>query len=204
MPPAPDNLNSAVNDLRRALEGGPSPRVYAPLAEAYRLMGRTEEALLVAREGLEAFPRHLTIRLVLARSLADLGDVEAAAHAYKEILRDDPQNVEAAAYSESARSSAVSGPEPEPPEDACGRLQPGTLSEELEHLAELFSSPFEDGEIERPPEGIATLTLAEIYARQGLAEKAIEICEAILRRSPGDERATSSLAEYRRRLASVE
>ena len=196
----PDDLNGAVSDLVRALERGPSPRLYAPLAEAHRLRGYPEEALRVAREGLEAFPGHLAIRLVLARSLADLGDEGAAANAYRGILKDDPQNVEAGAYAEGQQRAAATLA----PNDVGEEGRPGTLSEELEHLAELFSGPFDRGDIERAPEGIATLTLAEIYARQGLSEKAIEICEAILKKSPGDEKATTRLAEYRRDLASVE
>ena len=193
----PDDLNESVNDLERALEKGPSPRVYAPLAEAYRITGRPQDAVRIARDGLEAFPRHLAIRLVLARSLADLGDEEAAAETYREILRDDPQNVEAGAYAPSPEPTPVPGDVPEP-------TRVGTLSEELEHLAELFSAPSECLAVDRPPEGIATLTLAEIYARQGLAEKAVEICETILEKHPGDERVTTRLAEYRRSLAAPE
>ncbi len=196
----PDDLDGAVSDLLRTLELGPSPRVYAPLAEAHRLRGNPEEALRVAREGLETFPGHLAIRLVLARSLADLGDEGAAANAYRGILRDDPQNIEAGAYAGDPPRAPATAASNEVGEE----VRPGTLSEELEHLAELFTRPFDRGDIEQAPEGIATLTLAEIYARQGLSEKAIEICEAILKKSPGDEKATTRLAEYRRDLASVE
>lgn len=193
----PDDLNGAVGALRRALEGGPSPRVYAPLAEAYRLTGRPGEAVSTAREGLRAFPGHLAIRLVLARSLADLGEEEEAQEAYRQILREDPGNVEAAAYSVQGQAS--------PELEGVGiRESPGTLSEELEHLAELFGDPYERRDGERHPDGIATLTLAEIYARQGLAEKAIEICEAMLEKNPDNEQVSAKLIEYRRSLASVE
>lgn len=195
MTQVPDDLEGAVTDLERALREGPSSRVYAPLAEAYRLTGRTEDAVRLARDGLAAFPGHLAIRLVLARSLVDRGDGAEAAEIYREILRDDPQNVEAGAYAGEAEDVSVP---PIPTEQA----RAGTLSEELEHLAELFGDPSDYGETERQPDGIATLTLAEIYARQGLAEKAVEICETILRRRPDDERATTRLAEYRRSLAS--
>ena len=193
----PDDLKGAVNQLERALREGPSPRVYAHLAEAYRRTGRADDAIRVAREGLVSFPRQLAIRLVLARSLVDIGDRDAATDVYRDILKDDPHNVEAGGY---AGEPGDNGPG----DLLTDQTETGSLSEELEHLAELFTDPSDNGESERQPDGIATLTLAEIYARQGMAEKAVEICETILERRPGDEQIMTRLAEYRRSLAAAD
>ena len=82
----------------------------------------------------------------------------------------------------------------------------GTLSEELAHLADLFARPVaetdETGAGE--PAGIATLTLAEIYARQGLYGEAARVCERILERDPENERVKAALSDYRRRPAPVQ
>jgi tetratricopeptide (TPR) repeat protein len=78
------------------------------------------------------------------------------------------------------------------------------LSEELAHLADLFLPV--DTSSEGPslgPSSIATLTLAEIYSRQGLYGKAAEVCERILERDPDNEGAKSALDEYRKHPASV-
>ncbi|MFH1503017.1 MAG: tetratricopeptide repeat protein [Candidatus Eisenbacteria bacterium] len=194
------------DDFLRALEDecadGASPRAYAPLAEAYRLEGRTDEALRVAREGAGAFPSHLGIRLVLARTLTDAGDRDGASKEYRFVLERDPANLEAAVLigapggSGDAGDAGGSGPADEPAERAGA-----SLSAELEHLAELFAAPA--GPRDSAPDAIATLTLAEIYARQGLADKAVEVCEAILRRDPDDAEAARRLQDYRKDLASI-
>ncbi len=195
-------------DTLRALEAecdsAASPRAFAPLAEAYRLAGRLEDARRVAGTGLEAFPEHHGMRLVLARTLMDSGDQGAAREQYGRVLERDPSNQEAAA---SLAACGEQGAEPKPAvESHAGEPEPlnldhGSLSSELEHLSDLFATPA--GPRDAPPDAIATLTLAEIYARQGATDRAIEVCEAILRRDPDDREAAARLERYRREMASL-
>ena len=56
--------------------------------------------------------------------------------------------------------------------------------------------PDNDGETTE----IATGTLAEIYAQQGLVERALEIYRRIARRSPDDEQVASRIRELTREL----
>lgn len=56
--------------------------------------------------------------------------------------------------------------------------------------------PDNDGETTE----IATGTLAEIYAQQGLVERALEIYRRIARRAPDDERVASRIRELTREL----
>jgi pentatricopeptide repeat protein len=82
-----------------------------------------------------------------------------------------------------------------------------SLSEELAHLADLFAPTGggPDGDsTELGPSSIATLTLAEIYSRQGLYEKAAEVCERMLESDPDNEGALSALEDYKGRLAAAE
>jgi len=239
MSPAPheqDWLEARIGEFEAALVEEPTPKSFAPLAEAYRLAGRVEEAVRTAQRGADVHPDHVGIRIVLARALADAGDRDRALSAYREVLDRDPENLEARSWMESVpqpetepldpeRSESESsvpqpsepaptGPRPTEPEPAePGETVPelgvaaGTLSEELAHLADLFmpsaGPPGHDGP-ELGPESIATLTLAEIYSRQGLPEKAAEVCERILARDPGNEKARAALVEYQNRLAAVE
>jgi tetratricopeptide (TPR) repeat protein len=216
MAPRSDDLSTRIEQLESQLERDPAPGVFAPLSEAYRLSGRLEEALGVAQRGAAAHPGHLAIRIVLARAIAASEGGPAATDAYSEVLERDPGNLEARAFIDSAgrtvrapcggtaqeegrESTAAS-------DDDAARPGPGTgsLSEELAHLADLFV-PAEPGAARESlePSSIATLTLAEIYSRQGLHDKAAEVCERILEREPDNERAKEALEDYRRHPASV-
>lgn len=49
----------------------PHSRIFAPLAEAYRKAGLIDEAILIAKEGLQIHPRFIAGRVSLARALFD-------------------------------------------------------------------------------------------------------------------------------------
>jgi hypothetical protein len=51
---------------------------------------------------------------------------------------------------------------------------------------------------------IATGTLAEIYAQQGLYDRALEIYRRIAQRSPADDRVAARIAELERTMAAGE
>jgi len=204
-----DDLISALGALEGVLSRGESARALAPLAEAQRLRGEIDEAIGTAEKGLAAFPDHVGIRIVLARALTDAGRGGEARQAYQDVLDRDPENLEAQAFLTPADKPAESpeaGAESEPAEGP-GATRAGGLGEELADLANLFSvrRPLDEASDDRDPlSGIATLTLAEIYARQSLYERAVEVCETILERSPDDEKARARLEEYRRELAAIE
>jgi tetratricopeptide (TPR) repeat protein len=202
--PGTASLDSTIAALEEEVGRAPGPRTYAPLSEAYRLTGRFEDAVRVAREGATAHPGHVGIRMVLARALAGSAQTDEARRTYGEVLRLDPGNSEARiALGLLGRKPSTPPAEPTAPRPRAET--PGSLSEELAHLSDLFSPRPETGLAERGYElsGIATLTLAEIYARQGFPQRAAEVCEMILERRPDDDAARARLAEYRRSLAAL-
>ena len=229
MAPQNDDFTTRIAELESELAREPSPRVFAPLAEAYRLSGQLDSALRTARLGIEAHPDHVGIRIVLARAILDSQGREKALSAYDDVLTLDSGNLEAQAYRYSAPEpveapvgnaitnrppvedeATVAPPADAPPtapeETAQSGRRPGagSLSEELAHLADLFRPV--DTNTDGPslePASIATLTLAEIYSRQGLYGKAAEVCERILERDPDNEGAKSALDEYKKHPASV-
>ena len=219
MAPHSDDLSARISELESELARNPSPRIFAPLAEAHRLSGRLDSALEIARSGIEAHPDHVGIRIVLARALVDSGDGESALSAYNDVLTLDPDSLEAHAYVDPVPERAepradvvppTDVPEEEPAPDrddaaaGCRRAGAGSLSEELAHLADLFLPVQTDAdEPSLGPSCIATLTLAEIYSRQGLYGEAAEVCERILERDPNNEKAKSALSEYRKHPATV-
>jgi tetratricopeptide (TPR) repeat protein len=207
MPLGTDDLVTAVGALEGALSMGASPRALAPLAEAQRLLGDTDRAIETAQSGLEAFPDHVGIRIVLARALSDAGRRAEAARAYQEIIDRDPGNLEAQSHLASAEVPAEP-PSIESERGTEGRSSrpTGDLHAELADLGGLFTPrrPTEDAlESDDGLWDIATLTLAEIYARQGLLDQAVDVCVRVLERKPDDEAARSKLEEYRRELTQV-
>jgi len=195
-------LDAAIVMLEREVREGRGSRAYASLAEALRTRGRLEDAVRIAREGAVAFPGHVAIRVALARALEESSRAREAREAYEEVLRLDPGSSEARiALGLLGRRAAE--PSQEAHAAAARPETPGSLSEELAHLSELFCSRPGTAFGERGAEfsGIATLTLAEIYARQGLPQRAVEVCETILEKRPEDAAARTRLEEYRRSLA---
>ncbi len=59
-------------------------------------------------------------------------------------------------------------------------------------------TPSEEQEPEQEPEPVVTETMAELYARQGLASEAAEVYRQLLRDRPGDQRLTARLRELER------
>ena len=219
MAPQYHDFSARIGELESELARDPSPKIFAPLAEAYRLSGQLDDALETARMGVEAHPDHMGIRIVLARATVDSQGRERGLPAYEDVLALDPDNLEARAYIDSVPEppeapaegaptrmlpDAAPSTTPENIEQSVRRPGAGSLSEELAHLADLFMPvDANSGGPTLGPSSIATLTLAEIYSRQGLHDKAAEVCERILERDPDNERARSALEEYKRDHASV-
>ncbi len=80
-------------ELRRKLDKDPASRLFAQLAEELRKEGRHEEAIGVARKGLEKNPNYPSARLTLARSLLDSGRPGEARPELEQIVRASPDNI---------------------------------------------------------------------------------------------------------------
>jgi len=152
----------------------------APYAEGLRRAGRLGDAVTVIREALRRHPRNVYGLVVLARCLRDQGEAEAAGMAVREALALDPSDptvrdlaslVAREPSPAPLAPAATDGPDPEeaPPEP--------TVAEAA--VPALF----------------VTETMAELYLRQGLHERAVAIYRALIARTPGDARLTARLAE---------
>ncbi len=63
---------TAANAIRRQeerLQRDPTSLAFAQLADLYRKIGRTRDAITLCREGLERYPHYTTARLILAKAL---------------------------------------------------------------------------------------------------------------------------------------
>lgn len=85
--------NLRITDLRKKLEKDPGSRLFAQLAEELRKEGKFDEAITVAREGLEKIPNYPSARLTLARALLDAGRPAEARPELEQIVRVSPDNI---------------------------------------------------------------------------------------------------------------
>jgi tetratricopeptide (TPR) repeat protein len=81
-----------IERYRRLLEKDPNSRVFAPLAEACRKAGRLEEALEIARAGVDRHPAYASGRVALARVLLSLENLQEAVAEIERALDAVPDN----------------------------------------------------------------------------------------------------------------
>lgn len=85
--------NARTGELRRKLEKDPGSRLFAQLAEELRKEGKHDEAISVARKGLERNPNYPSARLTLARALLDSGRPAEARPELESIVKGSPDNI---------------------------------------------------------------------------------------------------------------
>jgi tetratricopeptide (TPR) repeat protein len=70
----------------------PQSRAFAPLAEAHRKAGRLDEAIKVAKAGLEVHPGYSGGLVVLGRAFYEKGELDNAADILKKAVSDTPES----------------------------------------------------------------------------------------------------------------
>jgi tetratricopeptide (TPR) repeat protein len=82
-----------IEELRRRIQKDPASIAFAQLAEEHRRMGEFEEAVRVARAGLEQHPAYLSARVTLGRALLELGRFDEAQGEFEHVLLGAPDNL---------------------------------------------------------------------------------------------------------------
>jgi len=85
--------NPRIDELRKKLDKEPGSRLFAQLAEELRKDGDLEEAIQVAREGLQKHSNYPSARMTLGRALFDTGDWSAARAEFELVLKGAPDNI---------------------------------------------------------------------------------------------------------------
>jgi tetratricopeptide (TPR) repeat protein len=194
------------------------------LGRVYLALGRQEEARAEFETVIRVSPENLLANRLLGDVLALLGNAAGARERYRAVIAlgpadndiraklealergEDPRRVarmggEAAPAGATAPAKPAPGPPSSsarppaaPPRAAVPAAAPATSAPTLRRVLPEESKP-----AARPERhGVNTPTLAEIYARQGHTDRAIEIYEKVLAADPDDERSRSRLAELRR------
>lgn len=204
----------------------PDGRVFVHLADAYRRTGDLVRARELLDRGLRSHAGYASAHVVLARVLRDDGAAEEAIAAYRRVVELDPRNLEALrslgellaaagrrgdalAY---AREAAAIDPGDEGlrrlvaglEEEAAPAEAPGARGTGGDDAAaeDAVAEPFPGGVPVAGEAGLATETLADLYARQGLTLRAIAVYRRLLEERPGDERLLGKLRELEARVGS--
>ena len=188
---------------------------FVPLAEAYRQIGLLDDALEAARMGTQALPHFSPGFSTLGRVLGQMGRIDEAMSVFAKALSIDRQSQTALVGL--ARLHLIRGER-----DQARKIlsQAADFHPQDQHIRDMLIAldlprPWDKigpavveteagGEAEpaagekAASEAIFTATLAEIYLKQGLVEKAIDVYREILRQDPDNQSARERLAALQR------
>jgi hypothetical protein len=191
-------LSEALPALVAAVRANAAPREVMCAAEALWLAGRADEAAALLVPLVREDRWAIAPRVLLAWCYEDTGRAADAERCLARVRELDPANPYAAAVAPAESVPAASPPAgPEPAAavpDEAPPAEPVPLDErEAEPERALTAQELR----EIPPSPLYSATLADIFARQGFEEKAMEIYRAL-------ERAEGSPADVRERLRALE
>ena len=205
------SLLGKIAGYTESLASDPQSTVFVPLSEAYREMGLLEDALEVVRQGVGRQPSFGPGYATLGRIHAQRGDLDAAQAAFEKALALDPENTSAlqglAQVQElQGNRSAVKELLEKVLAGNAGTGLPGeeptlSVSEEEDQATEAPSADLPDmgdSPDQGTPEPFATATLAEIYLKQGLVQRAMKVYRDILQADPHNETIRQKLVALKR------
>jgi tetratricopeptide (TPR) repeat protein len=175
------------------------------LGRTYMEAGNLEAAGRALSEVLELAPENHLAGKLLAEVQRKIGDLTGAAETYRAILRYYPADREVAALLQDLQKVRPTAPKVLEPtleyrsEDLPVAAPKGDRRPAVTTAAPVRETkPQAAPEEARPPEdgdAMQTNTLAELYLRQGLVDRAVEVYRAMLRVDPGNAKARRRLQE---------
>jgi len=192
----------------------PRSTVFVPLAETYRQIGMLTEGLEVAMKGVRGLPDFSPGFTVLGRIQAQKGDLPGAALSLERALAIDSGNVVALKSLARIRQQqgdvdralkllqrvAVVRPE----DESIKKLQAKLLQQlsEKQGRAEINNVPVEPETLSDrgKPDPISTLTIAELYIRQGFPQRAMKVYRDLLRVDPNNNEVRQRLIDLKMKM----
>lgn len=203
-----------LRKLEKRLDRHPDSLAFARLADAYLDSGLIDEAIEICARGVEEHPNYVSGLVIMGRCYFQKGLLDQAKAMFEQALRLDADNLIALKFlGDIHRAQKMV-------DLAIGIYQRILELDPLNKPIEVIISVLEGEQItpegletstgevveeegvseEAPDEQFDTITLAEIYASQGVTEKAIEVLRRILQRHPGWEEVKIKLRELEERL----
>jgi tetratricopeptide (TPR) repeat protein len=207
--------DEAIDILKKGLEIHPDyVSAHLVLARCYYDKDMLQLAKNSLEKVLELDQQNIVALRLLGDILYRLGDEDGALARYKQVVEIDPTNLQVQALVEkiipSPAQEAPSAPiEPQPmPSQQSSEGTSASASSETPETGQIIQQGsfaakeeapvLEQNEFEEPEElqesaresnemSFATVTLAEIYEKQGFLEKALEVYKQLLEAAPDDE-----------------
>lgn len=202
------SLISKIGSYLQIVAKDPSSTAFVPLAEAYRQVGLLDDALEAARLGTRMLPHFSPGFSAMGRILGQMGRIDEAMSAYARALSIDRQSQ--AALVGLARLHLIRGerdqarkilkqaeefhPDDEKIIDMLNALDLPRPWDEIKQAPQIQEPDVLESTTADDAEPIPTATLAEIYVKQGLLDKAIRIYQDILKQSPDNDVARKRLS----------
>jgi len=189
---------AAIRRYEERLMRDPTSLAFAPLADAYRKVGRTREAINLCREGLARFQHYTTARLILAKAHLDDGNPEAALAELGVILQASPRDVQAHRMAAEIHRKAGRWEEARQHLERVVKLDAADRESRL--LLEALGA---EGRVDAgsplsrvlADDTFVTVSMGTLCLEQGLADDAALIFLRLSRKNPGDMQARARLEE---------
>ncbi|MFQ5988315.1 MAG: tetratricopeptide repeat protein [Candidatus Methylomirabilales bacterium] len=186
-----------MKQMEAKLAQDPHSLVFAQLADAYRRGGRLDEAIQICQEGLAHHLNYASAYMVLGRSYKEKGDLLAARDAFQRVLDLDGESVLAHDFVGQIAEARNEIQEAVHAYRAALILHPfdKKIREALERLqtqleSQVRKTPPAAPEVRPEPpasEPLATETLGDLYAAQGVHDHAADIYARIMTDTPDRE-----------------
>jgi len=193
-----DTPTSEITELKKKLEDDPDSLVFAPLADAYRKEGNLKEAFAVCKKGLEKHPTYTSARVVLGRIYQEQGQSEDAVLEFKKVLEVDSENLMAhsllgsiciekgdyqAAIEEYQKILSLNPDDDNAQASLKQAIERAAGEQKAQEPAPKKTAAEADSKTVKK-ENTASLTIAELYLKQGHFDKAVEVFQELLAKDP--------------------
>jgi tetratricopeptide (TPR) repeat protein len=199
MPVEDSQTAQAIRRQEERLQRDPLSLAFAQLADLYRKVGRTREAIVLCRGGLGRYPHYTTARLILAKALMAEGELEAALAELTAILEVSPKDLQShrLAAEIHRRRGAVDATIAHL--EAVTLLDPGDR-ESRALLGLLRSDPGAAADTDGlgrvlRDDTFVTVAFGRACLEQGLAEEAAQVFTRLLRRDSDNAEARGGLEQ---------
>ncbi len=189
----------------------PHSTVFVTLSDAYRQLGKLDEAFEIAEKGVQGLPWFSPGHVVLGQVLMARGDASAALGCFNQALTLDGESL--AAFKGLAAIYFQKGQVDLARQilERAQQIHPGnsSLRHMMSRLSTVVETPMaaesklvEDEDEQSPEAPIATTTIAELFVKQGLLSQACQVYRDILQADPANGQVRNKLTELERRMSS--
>ena len=206
-------VTRAIEVCRRGLRYRPSYTTgHVVMGKCYQAAGHYEEARLVFQRVLQLDAGHLAAHWYMGKIALQLGRDDLALKYFEQARARDPFSPELIEQIRKLKGEELEEEQDNGPEAADANTDSGdqeVVSENEVFAQALLEEDIEDDldtlvtSLKREPKSgreapvIATETLAELYASQGLIQEAIAVLEQVIAREPDNEHIIARLDELR-------